>query len=341
MHAMARWSVRVGVCALALGSVACSDPRREAEAGSATDSSISLSGSETTAAPADDDDSEKLDVGAGSQTGAVEGGDGDVGCEKVDFLFVIDSSNSMETNQAALIASFPEFVDGIVGTLEDVDDFHVGVVTSDAYPFNGPGCTILGALVTQTGGKDSGMETCTPFATAARFMTEADDLPDAFACAALVGTAGANDEAMMGGALNAISPALGATDACNEGFIREDALLVMVLISDEDDPGTCVGGGFDCMGTAGDPMAWHADVLGVKEHPENVVVLSLTRGAPDNMCGPAEGTELDGVRLMEFAELWGPTGLRGDICAGSFGAFFDQAVGLIDSACSGFIDPAG
>jgi hypothetical protein len=331
---------RVGVCVLAVG-LACGGGRSsEAGTGSATDSGIGVDSSGTGIAEVDDG-GEKLDIADGSQTDGAEDGGGDAGCKKVDFLFVIDSSNSMATNQAELIASFPEFVDGIVGTLEDVDDFHVGVVTSDAYEWNEPGCTLLGALITQTGGKDSGMQTCTPFATPARFMTEADDLPTAFACAALVGTDGANDEAMMGGALNAISPALGASGACNEGFIREDALLVLVLISDEDDPGTCVGGGFDCMGTNGDPSSWYSDVLAVKQHPENVVVLSLTRGAPENVCGSPEGTELDGTRLMEFASMWGPTGLLGDICASSFGAFFDEAVGLIDSACSGFIDPQG
>jgi hypothetical protein len=200
----------------------------------------------------------------------------------------------------------------------------------------------MGALVTQTGGKDSGMQTCTPFATGARFMTEADDLPAAFACAALIGTGGANDEAMMAGATEAVSDALNAPGACNEGFIRDDALLVLVLITDEDDPGTCVGGALDCMGSPGDPMAWYDDIVSTKGgHPENVVALSLTRGAPSNMCGGPQGTEKDGQRIMQFVQLFGETGLMGDICASSFGSFFDEAVGHIDSACSGFIPPVG
>jgi hypothetical protein len=199
----------------------------------------------------------------------------------------------------------------------------------------------MGALVTRTGGKDSGMEVCSPFAEGARYMTDADDLPAKFACAALIGTDGDNDEAMMAGATAAISPALNADGACNAGFVRDDALLVLVLITDEDDPGTCVNGGQSCQGSPGDPQSWLEDLLAVKEHPENIVVLSLTRGAPGNACGPEQGTETDGARIMELVSMLGPTGRIGDICADSFGPFFDDAVDLVETACSGFVNPEG
>jgi hypothetical protein len=286
----------------------------------------------------------KLDVEGNDGSGNNNGDEGGAasGCEKVDFLFVIDSSNSMATNQGELIASFPEFVTTIQGTLTDVDSYHVGVVTSDAYEWNAPDCDEMGALVTQTGGKDSGMEVCTPFAMDVRYMTEADDLPATFACAALVGTGGANDEAMMDGATAAVSPALNAPGACNAGFIRDDALLVVVLITDEDDPGTCVSGGQSCEGSPGDPMDWFEAMVAAKlGHPENIVALSLTRGAPDETCGSAQGTETDGDRIIEFVRLFGERGLVGDICADSFGPFFDSAVGQIESACGGFIPPVG
>ena len=71
----------------------------------------------------------------------------------------------------------------------------------------------------------------------------------------------------------------------------------------------------------------------------NVVALSLTRGAPGNICGVAQGTEKDGARIMQFVNLFGGNGLLGDICAASFGPFFDQAVGLISSACGDFTPP--
>jgi hypothetical protein len=284
---------------------------------------------------------ERFDVANDGESGDNGGDNSSEECGKVDFVFTIDSSNSMDTNQAELIASFPEFVASIQGTLEQVDSHHVGVVTSDAYPFNEAGCTSYGALVTQTGGKDSSMRTCGPFSGGARFMTEADDLPAAFACAAQVGTGGANDERMMLAAGEAVAPEANATGACNEGFIRDDALLVLVLITDEDDPGMCVGAGMDCQGSPGDPQAWHDHFVAIKGgNPENVVVLTLVRGVPGNVCGFAEGTELDGSRLMRFTSLFGDHGFVGDICARSFGPFFDEAVAIIDVACGEFVPPA-
>ena len=283
---------------------------------------------------------EVFDVGDSgpSGTGSADDG-GDMGCQKVDFLFVIDSSNSMGTNQANLIASFPEFVATIQATLADVDSYHVGVVTSDAYVPNPAGCQIAGALVTQTGGKESSMAVCDPFAEGFRFMTDADDLGTKFACAAQVGTAGANDEAMMLGATRAIAQDMNLPGACNDSFIRSDALLVLVLITDEDDPGTCVLGG-DCTGSPGDPAMRYQQVVDVKGVASNVVTLSLTRGAPGNICGAAQGTEKDGLRVMEFTQLFGMNGLQGDICAATFGPFFEDAVALIDSACSDFVPPS-
>lgn len=256
------------------------------------------------------------------------------GCQKVDFLFVIDSSNSMATNQAELIRSFPEFVTEIQTTLAEVESYHVGVVSSDAYPFNEPGCTMVGSLVTQTGGVNSSAQVCAPYALGARYMTEQDDLATTFACAAQVGTGGDNNEQMMAAATRAIAPDMNAPGACNEGFIRDDALLVLVLITDEDDPGS-----FGNTGSGGDPNSWLADILAVKGAQENVVALALVRGIPGNVCGFPQGSEKNGDRLMQFTGLLGPNGLDGDICANSFGPFFNQAVNLIDTACDGFKPP--
>jgi hypothetical protein len=259
----------------------------------------------------------------------------DEGCSKVDFMFVIDNSNSMATNQGELVASFPEFVSAIEGTLTDVESFHVGVVTSDSYDFNENGCTMIGAVVTETGGVNSSNSVCTPFVEGFRYMTDQDDLPTAFACAALIGTAGDNDERMMEGATEALSPALNAAGACNDGFIRDDALLVTVLISDEDDPGSSL------VGSPGDPMSWYDEFIAVKTFPENIVVLTLTRGSPGNACGFPQGSEVDGAQLMEFASMFGANGFFGDICANSFGPFFEEAVGVIESACENFMPPEG
>jgi hypothetical protein len=59
------------------------------------------------------------------------------GCERIDVLFVIDGSGSMTEEQAALAggggepAVFAEFTDALAAELTSVEDFHVGVVSTE------------------------------------------------------------------------------------------------------------------------------------------------------------------------------------------------------------------
>src|SRR5690349_21180490 len=113
---------------------------------------------------------DKLDLGP-STTGSTADDGGDLeGCQKVDLLFVIDNSGSMVEEQAALVASFGGFVDGIQAQLSTAESYHVGVVTTDAYENNAPGCNTLGALVTQTGGDSASGQNCLPFSSGARYL---------------------------------------------------------------------------------------------------------------------------------------------------------------------------
>jgi hypothetical protein len=257
------------------------------------------------------------------------------GCEKVDLLFVIDNSVSMVSEQGNLIASFPEFIDGIQSTLDSTDSYHVGVITTDAYEFNDPECQLLGALVTQTGGDESSASECGPFVEG-RYMTEADDLPLELGCAGQVGIDGANDERPM----QALELALGEEllAGCNTGFLREDALLVVVIITDEEDDHTTLQG--KPQGSPGDPLDWFTSLASRKSDIEsNIAVLTIIGGLPQNQCPfPTGSGAQDSPRLREFTELF-THGFLGDVCAWSYGPFFSQAVEVIDSACEGFMVP--
>src|SRR5689334_21213477 len=109
-------------------------------------------------------------------------------CTVVDLLFVIDDSGSMLAEQAQLIASFDGFVAGIQENLDEANDYHIGVVTTDAYALNSADCRTLGALVTE-----SADGVCGPWA-AGRYISLADDLESSFTCAAHVGDQGEGDE---------------------------------------------------------------------------------------------------------------------------------------------------
>ncbi|MCA9605200.1 MAG: hypothetical protein KC619_06380 [Myxococcales bacterium] len=258
-------------------------------------------------------------------------------CRAVDVLFVIDDSASMADQQASLIASFPGFVQGMREQLSNAPSLHVGIVTSDAYRDNASGCTEIGDLVTQTGGFNASGRDCGPFA-GGRFLSDADaDLSSRFACSAQVGTGGADDERVARALLNAVSPERNAPGACNAGFVRPDSLLVIVIISDEDDvrDGCSMDSGFgetcDSYGSGGLPDDWFAE-LSAHRDPASVVVLSLIGRSADNTCGAVVAS-----RLLGFARRFGDNGYVGDVCASSYDGFFREALPVIGNACVNLI----
>ena len=193
----------------------------------------------------------------------------DMGCRKVDFLFVIDNSGSMSAQQVQLLASFDGFIQAIQASLEDsVDSYHVGVVTSDAYSSNAPGCNAIGSLVSQTAAGGD----CTPFAEGGRFATEMDDLSVKFPCMAQVGTFGSGLEMPVTAAIAAVDPAINMPGACNDGFLRDDAILVLVVLTD-DPPHD---GSADDAHPMADTSFWYDAIVDAKNgDPEAMVVIGF------------------------------------------------------------------
>jgi hypothetical protein len=284
----------------------------------------------------------KFDVAPGETNG---GGDDEADeCENVDILFVIDDSASMADNQQSLIASFAGFIEGIQDRLALAESYHVGVVTTDNYGFNEAGCTTIGDLVTQTGGANSSESVCTPFASGKRYLDQNEpDLAGKFACAAHVGTYGNDDEMVARATLNALKPAVNEPGGCNEGFSRLDSLLVIVIITDEDDvpepygcdPDDPWNNPCDTTGSGGTPDDWYAEVLTYKANiPENIVVLSLLGQTLDNDCGAVVA-----AKLIGFTNRFGDNGFTGDVCADSYDEFFTNALPVVDTACENFVPP--
>jgi hypothetical protein len=258
-------------------------------------------------------------------------------CKKVDVLFVIDDSGSMADNQKSLIKSFPGFISGLRKRLAGAQDYHIGVVTSDDNYYNVAGCTSIGGLITRTGGPASSNKSCGPFDGGGHYLLNSDAmLEQRFACAAQVGAGGSDDERMARALLEAVSPKNAAKGKCNEGFLRPDSLLVVVMITDEDDvPDGCDGSG-TCMtyGSGDDPDKWYDEFLRSRKQPENVVVLSLLGRRAPNPCGAVAAS-----RLMRFTNKFGKNAFLGDICASSYDQFFEDALPVLDRACSVFVPP--
>lgn len=262
-------------------------------------------------------------------------------CSKIDILFVIDNSASMADQQRSLVASFPGFVAAMRNQLAFADSVQIGVVTSDAYRGNAPGCRAIGDLVTQTAGVESSNGMCGPW-SGDRFMHLRDaDIQRAFACAGQVGVTGDDDEKMARALLGALDPARSASGACNQGFSRRDSLLVVVMITDEDDaedgcmdgpPRTCLS-----YGSGGTPQEWYDQLVrhrfGVAG---NIVMLSLVGRRVDNPCGAQVNS-----RILGLTRRFGANGLVDDVCASNYDGFFTNALGVIQNACRGYIPPPG
>jgi hypothetical protein len=362
-------------------SVACGADEMRDEEIEAQPTSITSPGS------GDDDGGgeTKLDAGADDGVGNVDP-DGNRGCDKVDFLFVVDNSGSMGDEQQALIDSFGPFIQAIDERIGASHDFQIMVTDVDAWVFgecpeacsikascegsgvscNAPTqecafpcaleglCTaggdydcgftqpqecedVLGAGVTYPHGRDASQQDC-GFATGKRYMdANQPDLVDAFACAARVGTGSSADTEKPMEAMVAALRSDGAAAACNEGFLREDAILVVTFITDEDDDPT------DSWGT---PNDWYAELAEAKNGDDQaIVVLGLfgDNDQPDGICEPlshdfAVGAEA-APRLREFVGMWGARGHAGSICSGDYAPFFMAAVDSIGQACDDFVPP--
>jgi hypothetical protein len=338
-----------GSVAISLLLVGCADTERDDQAGAGAPIGVSggaASGTSGSAGDAGEDSGGFDDESGGDPGGSLfdvgtpppnTGGDAPQptkGCSKIDFAFIVDNSLSMEDDQENLVANFPALIEGIESTLTEVDDYHVGVIATDAYGFNSPACRVMGGLVTQTGGDASSNQVCGPYAEGHNYMTEQDDLTQTFACAARLGVSGFGVEAPMDALGALVRGDAAGPGQCNEGFIRDDALLVAVVITDEwDGPGDP-----ELLTSQGTPQEWYDRVVAAKNVPENAAVVTLVnyQGGP---CPPSEPV-YDGQRLVEFTNFFGPTGFVGGICD-EFGPTFEQAVDLIDEACSNFQPPEG
>jgi hypothetical protein len=161
----------------------------------------------------------------------------------LDLLFVVDDSPSMRQEQASLAVNFPLFVDVLESAAGGLPDLHLGVVSPNVGtgPSGGGGDACAG-------GGDRGVlqlpDGCPPLSDGARFISDIEideesgarlfnytgDLADQFSCLAQLGTGGCGFEQPLEAAARALE-----NRAENAGFLRDDAFLMVVFLTDEDD----------------------------------------------------------------------------------------------------------
>ena len=276
-----------------------------------------------------------LDVGSDQDVGPLQ----PVGCKgKIDFLFVISRYAGMGYFQEQLLAAFPSFIETIEDKFADFD-YHIMVVDGDPewgsvtcdgkcptqcepnYPcgYARTACdTTMGAGVVYPAGFDATNALC-PIAGGLRYMAKGQtDLKDTFSCVARIGSSGHDS---LGEALTA-AMLLKKDDPgdCNAGFLRDDALLMITLMSNTYDT--------DSQET---PGGWAAAVREAKGGDLNSVVL-LNIG--DTLVPGCHKHD----RLCQMVELF-PYALNREFTGEDYGAYFQEATGLVETACEQFIPP--
>jgi len=206
--------------------------------------------------------------GGGSDTGGGAGGAGGTARAgtfnrtinqtlkpKLDLLFMIDNSQSMKPLQAKLAAQVASFIDALVdATGKGLPDLHIAVISSS---FGGGGWGNVNQCHSgehpgddrgffQQGPGGAGNGSCGMLHPGATFLETGDgvasanyegDIRDAFKCIAVLGDTGCGFENPFKSTYYALTYAAmsKAQNPQNGGFLRKDAVLGIVMLTNEDD----------------------------------------------------------------------------------------------------------
>ncbi len=162
----------------------------------------------------------------------------------LDILFMIDNSKSMTDMQQKLLAQLPSFMN-VLETLPVTPNLHVAVVSSD-----------MGAR------SDEDLQSCTPLGNQGEFFSQpegtclattltagdtfisdvdgvsnfTDPIASVFQCIGFLGAGGCGFEHQLASIDRALgADGLGPVPSTNVGFLRPDAYLGIVMLTNEDD----------------------------------------------------------------------------------------------------------
>jgi hypothetical protein len=282
--------------------------------------------------------------GVGDDDGSPDSGTGSGGsgvprqCDKMDIVFVVDDSGSMAEEQQNLATNFPMFANLLsTYTVNDGQplDFRIGVTTTGRtldYTIDlGGGFTVPqhedgdnGAFKNNCGSQQRWLEHTDPNAATT------------LACRAKVGTGGPSVEMPMLMSKWALSER--AQDMTQAGFLRDDALLAIVMITDEDDSSTTANNfTMDASGTT--PTNWNPT--------DEVAFLDQLKGdhtrwaaaviAGDGNCSSSFGMAADAKRLKAFVQLGGQQAVFASICDGDLTIGLKKALDQFQAACGAII----
>ncbi|MDX2023158.1 MAG: hypothetical protein SF187_23190 [Deltaproteobacteria bacterium] len=240
------------------------------------------------------------------------------GCRKVDLVFAVDNSSSMQEEKKALASDvFPKFAKALRDVGGGLDDYRVGVIDACPKP------ATLHVKGTSGACNFAGGQTWMQSASA--------NLEQEFACVGSIDSAdtqcsGRNDDEQPASSASAVVEASLAGTA-NKDFIRKDALLVVVAITDEDEqpvPAMSTSQLFERMKALKGGDASRIVFLGI---------------GGTKACQGLYGDAEEAKRLKELTGLFeaAQRGVFWDLCAGKLEDGLTQAMSVINKACEAFV----
>ncbi|MCA9714988.1 MAG: hypothetical protein H6713_08595 [Myxococcales bacterium] len=244
----------------------------------------------------------------------------ELACERLDILFVIDGSGSMDDEQAALQGEdgqppvFAEFTDALVEQLVDIEDFHVGVVSTQ------PDATLLhthrgSPFIPESPETDCGLPEGQRWIVGPSPTLEQD-----FAC--IAATRSETVEVPTRNAAEALA------NPGNAGFLRDDSLLIIVVVTDEDEQ------------TYKETMWIRETILdAVGGDLERVLMLAIAGDQgiyemPKTTCAGPYGIAVPGRRIASVTRSLRDRGFTQDICEGDMAKTFEDLLAAVLSVCT-------
>lgn len=262
-------------------------------------------------------------------------------CEKMDIVFVVDDSGSMEEEQKNLAANFPKFVakiDSFKTKGGSKLDWRIAVTTTAtniSYKIQVP---FGGTMPMSEKGDDGAFRMPSSCGGTRRWIEKADKNASAdFQCRAKVGTGGSSIEMPLQTTKLALNDRV--ADGTNAGFLRDDALLAIIVLTDEDD---CSRDDNNftiqndvCSTMQGvKPIAEYKQMLDTVAKGAGRWATAVIAGA--TACESGFGKAVEAKRLKEFVGMAGKNGTFSSICDGDLSGALEKALDTFDAACKTF-----
>jgi hypothetical protein len=267
------------------------------------------------------------DITSGDDQGDDGDGDGDgdggetfASCKHIDVVIAVDNSSSMTEEKDALREiAFPGFAQALINVAGGLDDFRVGVLDACPSPANFHTRGVSGSCNFSSG--KAWMESTSPA------------LVDEFKCVGDIDSSDmlcggdSDDEQSATAAATSLEPDWLGAGKANEGFLRDDALLVVVAITDEDEQPT----------PESSAQEVYDRLTAIKGGDVKKMVFLGIGGASDCENG-AYGSADEATKLRAVTDLFiaDQRGVFWDLCQGNLDQGLTQALTTIDAACQDF-----